>query len=100
MTIPSYIVVPFMSGHGTAVRPGKPMCVNTRSYARLLAKLAAPHYAGVAIIEQPANEFEEPRLAKAIGRVPVSILALAVPQAAAGRTIPIILTRGRAVRHE
>jgi len=70
----TFIVVPFVAGGGTSLHPGSPICVRIEAYARAVAEQAAPVYAGVAVIEQPPDEFAEPRLVKTIGRVPEAML--------------------------
>ena len=70
----TFIVVPFEAGEGTSLHPASPMRVRMEAYARAVAEQVAPVYAGVAVIEQPPNEFAEPRLVKAIGRVPKAML--------------------------
>jgi hypothetical protein len=72
----SFIVVPFIADRSAALHPASPLRVRTWAYARLVAEQAAPSYAGVALIEQPADEFEEPRLVAAIGRVTKTVSAL------------------------
>jgi hypothetical protein len=72
----SFIVVPFEERPDSVLSPAVPMRVQTKVYAHRLAAQATPHYAGLAILEQPADEFEEPRLVRVIGRVPDSLSGL------------------------
>lgn len=74
MAEPTFIVVPFVAGRGASLHPGSPVRVRIEAYARAIAKQAAPVYAGIAVIEQPPDEFAEPRLVKTIGRVPEAML--------------------------
>jgi hypothetical protein len=70
----TFIVVPFVAGGGTSLHPVSPTRVRIEAYAQAVAEQVAPIYAGVAVIEQPPDEFAEPRLVKAIGRVPKAML--------------------------
>ena len=74
MAASTFIVVPFEPGAGTSLHPAPPVRVRMEASARAVAEQVAPVYAGVAVIEQPPNEFAEPRLVKAIGRVPKAML--------------------------
>jgi hypothetical protein len=70
MSEATFVVIPFIAGRGASLFPASPLRIRTEAYARAIAEEAAPIYAGVAVIEQPFDEFEEPRLVKAIGRIP------------------------------
>ncbi len=73
MAEPIFIVVPFVAD-GTSLHPVSPVRSRFEGYARAVAEQAALTYAGVAVIEQPPDEFAEPRLVEAIGRVPATML--------------------------
>jgi hypothetical protein len=69
MAEPTFLVVPFLAS-GFSPHPVSPIALRIEAYARAVAGKAAAIYAGVAVLEQPAGEFDEPRLVDAIGRVP------------------------------
>ncbi len=77
MADPTFIMVPFLAGGGEELHPGSPLRFGIEAYARAVADSAAPLYAGVAVLEEPADAFAEPRLVEARGRVPPSIAGLA-----------------------
>jgi hypothetical protein len=74
MSEATFVVIPFIAGRGASLFPASPLRIRTEAYARAVAEEAAPIYAGVAVIEQPSDEFEEPKLIKAIGRIPDMML--------------------------
>jgi hypothetical protein len=74
MAGPTFIVVPFEAAGGTSLHPASPVRRRMEASARAVADQVALVYAGVAVIEQPPDEFAEPRLIKAIGRVPETML--------------------------
>jgi len=72
-----FIMVPFVAGAGGALLPGQPIRARAKRNALAIAAKAARLYAGAAVIEQPADDFAEPRLVDTAGRVPATIAALA-----------------------
>ena len=71
----TYIVVPFSpDGLGT-LRPGRPQALADCEMAIETARHLLHFDAGVIVLEQAGDEFTEPKLVTAIGRVPEDLVA-------------------------
>ena len=65
----SFLVVPFDHNTDGNLRPGSPVRLDTEEAAEFAAQQVAEFHAGLAIIEDPADEFGEPRLLAIFGRI-------------------------------
>jgi hypothetical protein len=70
----SFLIVPFDYNADGKLQPGAPARLDTEDAAEFAAQQVAIFHAGIAVIEEPARDFAEPRLVATFGRIPVETL--------------------------
>jgi hypothetical protein len=72
----SFLIVPFDRNADGKLRPGAPARLDAEDAAEFAAQQVARYHAGIAIIEEPASDFAEPRLIATFGRIPAETLEI------------------------
>ena len=66
----TFILIPFVNGARGQLKPGTTQSFKTLDRAAAAAERSADRFIGVAVLEQLPDEFAEPKLVKALGRLP------------------------------
>ena len=74
MAKPTFILIAFVPGPRGKPKAGTPQTFRDEAKAIAAADRTALRVQGVVVLEQMEDEFAEPRLVKAIGRVPEEML--------------------------